>query len=659
MASATWRIRLLKLDLARVETKKTASHKSRPRRLRPRLTAEQLEDRTLPSGGMHLLEPAVHHAPTPPPQGPAAQGSPSAAHDGNPQWQDNPSSTQGQAAHGPASPASTANGQGQENGSNPHGPIGQESGSSSNNGQGHGHLTSDKQQTGQEFASSANNNRGEDNSPPPHGPAGKGLPSSANSGNGQGKENPPNLQGPAGQGPGSAANNGQGHGNSESDQEQAEQGSGSLVNNGQEGDNSTSGQGPAGQEPEGDQLSTSDAQGSAAQGYKSSANNAQGQNTTTPEATANGQGNGNGQGESENNSTEAQNSQSKLVSGTANREAAPQTSQSNGPASENSQGTDSGQVIDNVQAATGRSVASTSAAVSSSIDATSAEIAQGSSAARSFAEALVAEESIALGVLAEQNNAVEALAASVRRGSPPAPSENEEVSVPEVGSPSSGGGMPTLIASSPMPAGGAFGPFVTGLQKPDDEEGFKPLVNYLSPNNLDRLFLEWWDEDQMLFPDTMPPFDEMLFPEVMPQLDDMLLPNDILPPSESSSGEGPSGEDVSLDLGRLGLVPTAAPTAVRWEDVLASDAPAKTQTDEVCRFVPTPPPVPANQWLESASATSAPAEEPVAGENLRPYHIALGMMPFLVAFGYSPSSLRDHVHEGQRVWKRLRDYLRL
>src|SRR5215472_10164586 len=49
MASATWRIRLLKLDLALVAKEKVVAHKSRPRRLRPRLTAEQLEDRTLPS----------------------------------------------------------------------------------------------------------------------------------------------------------------------------------------------------------------------------------------------------------------------------------------------------------------------------------------------------------------------------------------------------------------------------------------------------------------------------------------------------------------------------------------------------------------------------------------------------------------------------------
>lgn len=609
MASATWRIKLLKLDLALVAKEKARAHKSRPRRLRPRLSAEQLEDRTLPSGGMHLLEHPVHPSPSPPPQGPAAQGAPSTANDGNGQGHSSTPAPQGPSAERPSSPASNANGQGQGNPSNPQGPAGQGSGSPANNGQGHGNSTSDQGQTGQGSPSPAKNDQGENNPQSP--------------------------------------------------------------------------QAPTGQEPGVDQQPTSHAHESAAQGPASPANNGQGQNNTTPAATANGQGNGTGQGESENNnsmeaentqptlanghgagnqtaspltshsesennSTEAVNSQQKLASaGTANRHASPLTSENNGPASESSQGIDSGQVMDTVQTAASRPLASASAAVSSSIGATSAELAQESNAARTFAETLVADESIALGVLAEEGNAVESFAASLRRSFSPAPAENDEVAVPDVGSPSSGGGMPLLIASSPMPSGGAFSAVVTGLQEKPAKDDFKSLLNFLPITDLDRLFLEWWDDDQMLFPDTMPPIDEMLFPEAMPQLDDMLLPN-----------EFPSGEDVSLDLGRLGLVPTAVPTTVRWEDVLASDAPATTQTGEARRFAPTSQPVRARARLESVSATSDPEEQPSPGESLRPYHIALGMMPFLVAIGYTPSSLRDHVHEGQRIWKRLRGYLR-
>jgi hypothetical protein len=372
------------------------------------------------------------------------------------------------------------------------------------------------------------------------------------------------------------------------------------------------------------------------------------------EPTENGQKNGNGQGESENNSVEPESSQPTLVSGqgASNRKASPLTAVNNSPESENSQGLDNGQVVDNVQAATSHSLASASTAVSTSIGATSAEVAAESNAAEAFAQSVLADESIALGVLAEAGNSAAAPAASPGRTSLPVPADNEEVAVPDIGSGSAGGGgTPTLIASSPAPSGGAFSAAVTGLQEKSGKDDFKPLTN--TPiTDLDRLFLEWWDDDQMLFPDTMPPFDEMLFPEAMPQLDDMILPGDMLLPNES-----PSGEDSSLDLGRLGLVPRAAPTPVRWEDVLASDAPA-TETSEAHRFAPISQPGSAKAWLESASATSAPTEETSSAENLRPYHIALGMMPFLVAIGYTPSSLREHVHEGQRIWKRLRGYLR-
>jgi hypothetical protein len=72
-----------------------------------------------------------------------------------------------------------------------------------------------------------------------------------------------------------------------------------------------------------------------------------------------------------------------------------------------------------------------------------------------------------------------------------------------------------------------------------------------------------------------------------------------------------------------------------------------------------PQAVPANEWQEVAFAAPASAEETSANDTLRPYHIALGMIPCLAAFGYTPTTLREHVRAARRAWKWLRGYLRL
>jgi hypothetical protein len=51
---------------------------------------------------------------------------------------------------------------------------------------------------------------------------------------------------------------------------------------------------------------------------------------------------------------------------------------------------------------------------------------------------------------------------------------------------------------------------------------------------LDSFFLEWWDQDQMLFPDAGPLIDETLFPDGFPAPDDMPEPG-IIPGSSQSS----------------------------------------------------------------------------------------------------------------------------
>lgn len=607
MASATWRSRLLKLNLALVAKEKASSRKSRPRRLRPRLAAEQLEDRTLPSGGIQLLEPAVHPPPTPPPQGPAAQA--------------------------PPSPASNDNGPGQEKSVNPQGPAAQKSLSSANSGQEEDTPTSTQGPAAQNSLSPANNDQGEANTPSSPGSAGQGARSLTNNANGQGQNNTPAPQGPAAEEPPASASN----------------------DNGQGQENPPNSQRPTARGLEGYHSSTPLPPGRAAEEPPSTANNGPGQNNPSPELAANGPGNGNGQGEGEGSSGATENAQPTLASGprTGNQPSSAPESEANGPGNDNGQGIDDGQTASPAPSVSPAALVSSGIrAVSTQLAqgasaaerAVSAEAAQGASAAEAFAQTLLADESIALGVIASEGGLAEP-AASPSRGSPPAPGGNNgEVAVPDVGTGSSGGGMPLLIASSPMPSAGAISAFITKLQESSTKDEFKPSMTDLPISRLDRLFLEWWDDDQLLFPDTMPAIDEMLFPESMPQIDDMPLPNEQLP----------LGEDAPFGLERLSQAPAAA---LGQEDVVAFDA-LSASNGETPLFAPISQPVPANQWLESVSAAPAAAEEPAAGDNIRPYHIALGMMPFLVAFGYTPSSLRDHVQVGQRVWKRLRGYLR-
>jgi hypothetical protein len=266
------------------------------------------------------------------------------------------------------------------------------------------------------------------------------------------------------------------------------------------------------------------------------------------------------------------------------------------------------------------------------------------------------------------------------------------------------------ILSGTFPQGGAsssatsgsFSGLVTGLQASSPEDGFKNPANYPRANDLDSLFLELWDDDQLLFPDTLPPFEEMLFPEVMPKLEDMPNPSPLeegsfLDPGRHSQAPIPAPaavedaavvvriedtpvfaspatatgmpsaatDDYFSELGRLSPMPLAAsaavgrddaPVIIRWGDSPASAAPA-TANGDADPSAPISQALPANEWLEDASATPTSAEEPASGDDLRRYQIALGMAPCLAAFGYTPSSLREHVRAGRRAWKRFRDYL--
>jgi hypothetical protein len=296
-----------------------------------------------------------------------------------------------------------------------------------------------------------------------------------------------------------------------------------------------------------------------------------------------------------------------------------------------------------------------------------AEAAAEPSAPGAFADALTEEESNALGAFARGGGFPAAAPASPGNGASSGTGEENSISMPgyNMWNPSSTSSL--LIASSPTTSG-AFAPSVMGITTRSPEDSFKGQANDLPLNDLDRLFLDLWDDDQLLFPDSLPPIDEMLFPDTAPNLDDMLSPN-----------ASPKGDDSSDPDGRS-QVPIAAPEAVAMGDPPALAAPAiatldsvgipslivihspelsspATATGDAHRFAAISPLVPANEVREDADLLPQ-VEEPATGDNLRPYYIALGMIPCLAAFGYTPSSLRDHVREGQRAWRRLRGYLR-
>jgi hypothetical protein len=340
-----------------------------------------------------------------------------------------------------------------------------------------------------------------------------------------------------------------------------------------------------------------------------------------------------------------------------------------GPA-DNGPGNDHGQGIENAPAASLHPSGSPFAGGLSGLGALPSEPASEASALGGVAGTLLADEPSALGAFADAGGLADAFRAALGNGSPSGPvDENASPIAYTASGNSSLGGMPLLIAPSATTSG-AYSALVFGLAEPSSADGFKNPANYPPINNLDSLFLELWDDDQMLFPDTLPSFDEMLFPEVMPKLDDM-----------PSLNESPPGDDFFMDLGRRSQAPIAAPAAVGMADAPAFAAPATVPSDaagipslivissptvdapataasDVHRVALISQPVPANDWQEGASVASDSATGPEAGDNLRPYHLALGMIPCLAAFGYTPSSLREHVRAGRRAWKQLRDYVR-
>jgi hypothetical protein len=143
-----------------------------------------------------------------------------------------------------------------------------------------------------------------------------------------------------------------------------------------------------------------------------------------------------------------------------------------------------------------------------------------------------------------------------------------------------------------------------------------------------------------LFPDSLPKMDDLFLPGGPPSADEMPLPDVAVNLSDAlSRGERPF-EASGVPKG-FGWAAESATALVAGQEVALAAAPAVGPGDNSLRRSP-PGAVP---------MTSQRAE---GQDSLRPYQVALGLLPFLPAFGFTPVSLREKVLAGRRLWKTWR-----
>jgi hypothetical protein len=142
----------------------------------------------------------------------------------------------------------------------------------------------------------------------------------------------------------------------------------------------------------------------------------------------------------------------------------------------------------------------------------------------------------------------------------------------------------------------------------------RPLV----PTELDRLFLELWDDDQLLFPDAVPAIDEMLFPDAVLNPEDMSYPESM--PAPMDLGDSDPDESATLAL------PVAHDPQVRAEP----------------RTV-----------IRGNSDVLGDSADPTEAESARSYSQFGFMMPLYWALGVTPDWLRDRVKTAQKAWKTM------
>jgi hypothetical protein len=149
-------------------------------------------------------------------------------------------------------------------------------------------------------------------------------------------------------------------------------------------------------------------------------------------------------------------------------------------------------------------------------------------------------------------------------------------------------------------------------------------------------FLELWDHDQLLFPDSLPKMDEKLLPGGPRSGDEMPFPD------ESTKLDGPSQG------GWIVEVPQVARAAGRAAETAPGLGASQKAAVAVVSAVDHGPD---SARLSPLDAGPVIGQQPASEDPLRPYRIALGLLPFLPAFGFTPASLREKVRAGRRWWQ--------
>ncbi len=160
--------------------------------------------------------------------------------------------------------------------------------------------------------------------------------------------------------------------------------------------------------------------------------------------------------------------------------------------------------------------------------------------------------------------------------------------------------------------------------------------------NGDGAFLELWDRDQLLFPDSLPKVDELQFPGRLPWGQEMPLP-ERTPNLGGPLSLSEQPVEVPIRIGAVGEAVESAPALPDGQEAIAEPALAAN-----------PDSGPA---LSPADPSGAPADRLDTGRGkdpLRPYKIALGLVPVLAAFGFTAVTLREQVLAGRRRWQELR-----
>jgi hypothetical protein len=142
-----------------------------------------------------------------------------------------------------------------------------------------------------------------------------------------------------------------------------------------------------------------------------------------------------------------------------------------------------------------------------------------------------------------------------------------------------------------------------------------------------------------LFPDSLPKMDDLFLPGGPPSADEMPFPAG---PTDLgglwSRDERPlEGPLVANAIGQE----ESAPALLAGQEVTLAAASAASPEDNRLR----------RSQLDALFTTS---RRPHGEDRLRPYQVALGLLPFLPAFGFSPVTLREKVLAGRRLWQTWR-----